>query len=166
MEKNKCLKCRTETGDIHNEKTICPVCGLTWKVEDSGEWIIYGNLNLAWNQYPISPIENVKFPRSLTIHGDLNMMGCKNYVCDSCESLTVNGNIFMCNSNLNKLPAKDFEMNGVLYCRNTIFHDIHNEYIVNEKNEEKKPFYTRNDIQNILNFKKLKKKLPELEGIF
>lgn len=162
MEKNKCLKCRTETGDIHNEKTICPVCGLTWKVKDSGEWIIYGNLNLAWNQYPINPIENVKFPRSLTIHGDLNMMGCNNYVCDSCESLTVNGNIFMCNSNFKELPTK-FEMEGFLYCRNT---DFHNYQVSVGNKRDPSPVYTREDIKTILEFKDLRKKLPELGGLF
>lgn len=147
LQEYKCLKCKTETKDKKGDLFICPNpdCGLNWEVTDSGEWIIHGNLNLAWFQ------EEIVFPKKLTIHGDLNMMGVKAYKKHSCEELTVMGNIFMCNAAFCKIPPI-FIFDGYLFCHETDF----------SENQGGKCFYTSECIK----FVKLKEKLPEIEGLF
>jgi len=86
---NKCLKCANETKEIKDNKFECPFCGLIWKVEASGEWIFYCNLDLSWSLNPIL------LPKILTIHGDLNLMGC-HAVEKSLNNLQVDGCIYLC----------------------------------------------------------------------
>lgn len=161
LQEYKCLKCKTETKDKKGDLFICPNpdCGLKWEVTDSGEWIIHGNLNLAWS------LKAIELPEKLTIRGDLNLMGVKQYQNDSLKTLNVWGNIFMNNANFQRLPKEKFEMKGVLYCSNTEFHKENKDYIQNEDNKEKDPFYTWSDIQEIIKVSNLRKKLPELEGL-
>lgn len=144
MKKNKCLKCQTVTKDEKDDIYSCPNpdCGLKWEVTHSGEWIIHGNLNLAWS------LKAIELPEKLTIRGDLNLMGCRKDVRNSHKSLIVNGNIFMCKSDFANIPP-DFCFDGYLFCHQTEFQE-----------QKGKFFYTKECIK----FVRLAEKLPELEG--
>jgi hypothetical protein len=148
--KKTCIKCNPADWQIENLAGACPKCGLRMikSSRKNVEWVeVRGNLDLAWDTGQIKPPEN------LEIHGDLDYTGCINIQSGFLKSLVVHGNMFMCNvEKFEKLPANGFSVGGKFFCRGTLYGKDGDEYESDALEERKKS-------------DKLKKKLPEFEGI-
>jgi hypothetical protein len=127
---------------------------------EDGQWVVVrGNLDLAWFT------QEIILPEKLEVHGDLNLTGCTGIRKDCLKSLIIHGNMFICNvEKFEKLPEVECRIKGSLFASNTFFSEQNKDF-----NGKIKTKWTSSEVEEIWKeqnkFDKLKKKLPEFEGI-